>query len=186
MDGKRIAMTGAMLSINRFLTRGDGVIPMDSVARKRLLVFYHSEGARARLRPTQTAERVRARGTDVDVRGADEVDVASLVDYDGIAVGSPTYFSNVSWRIKKVIDETYSLRRGKFRLKGKIGGSFTSSDTRRDAEDCIRLIELSLGLHHQMEMVPGIIVTRPDSEAKVFDMCRAYGDLIADKILGTE
>ncbi len=108
------------------------------------------------------------------------------MEYDGIAVGSPTYFSNVSWQIKKVIDETYALRRGKFRLKGKIGGSFTSSDTRRDAEDCIRLIELSLGLHHQMETVPGIIATRRDKDAEVYDLCRAYGDLIADKILGTE
>ena len=175
-----------MLAINRFLTRGDGVIPMDSVAGKRLLVFYHSEGARVMFMANQIGERARERGIDVDVRGVDEVDVASLVEYDGIAVGSPTYFSNVSWQIKKVIDETYALRRGKFRLKGKIGGSFTSSDTRRDAEDCIRLIELSLGLHHQMETVPGIIATRRDKDAEVYDLCRAYGDLIADKILGTE
>ena len=36
-----------------------------------------------------------------------------------------------------------------------------------------------------MDSVPGIIVTR-DTEAHVYDMCRAYGDLIADKILGVE
>lgn len=158
---------------------------MDSVAGKRLLVIYHSEGARVMFMANQIGERARERGIDVDVRGVDEVDVASLVDYDGIVVGSPTYFSNVSWQIKKVIDETYPLRRGKFRLKGKIGGSFTSSDTRGDAEDCIRLIELALGLHHQMEVVPGIIVTRQDSETEVYEICMAYGDLIADKILGT-
>ncbi len=159
---------------------------MDSEPMKRLLVFYHSEGARVMFMANQIGERARERGIDVDVRMVEEVDVGSLVDYDGIIVGSPTYFSNVSWQVKKFIDETYPLRQGKFRLKGKIGGSFTSSDTKRDAEDCIRLIELSLGLHHQMETLPGIIVTRPDSEAKVYEMCRAYGDLIADKILGEE
>jgi NAD(P)H dehydrogenase (quinone) len=159
---------------------------MDSEARKSLLVFYHSEGARVVFMANLIGERARERGIDVDVRMVDEVDVESLVDYDGIVVGSPTYFSNVSWQIKKIIDETYPLRRGKFRLKGKIGGSFTSSDTKRDAEECIRLIELSLGLHHQMEVVSGIIVTRRDTEAEVYDMCRAYGDLIADKILGVE
>ena len=157
---------------------------MDSMSEKRLLVLYHSEGARVMFMANQIGERARERGIDVDVRMVDEVDVESLVDYDGVVMGSPTYFSNVSWQIKKFIDETYHLRRGKFRLKGKIGGSFTSSDTRRDAEDCIRLIELSLGLHHQMETVPGIIVTRRDTEADAYDMCRAYGDLIADKILG--
>ncbi len=157
---------------------------MDSGPRKRLLVFYHSEGARVVFMANQIGESARERGLEVDVKMVEEVDVDSLLGYDGIVIGSPTYFSNVSWQIKKFIDETYHLRRGKFRLKGKVGGSFTSSDTKRDAEDCIRLIELSMGLHHQMETVPGIIVTRPDSEADVYAMCRAYGALIADKILG--
>lgn len=158
---------------------------MDSVPGKRLLIFYHSEGARVIFMANQIGESVRERGIEVDVRMVEEVEVEGLVGYDGIVVGSPTYFSNVSWQIKKIIDETYPLRRGRFRLKGKIGGSFTSSDTKRDAEECIRLIELSLGLHHQMEVVPGIIVTRRDTEAQVYERCRAYGDLIADKILGT-
>jgi len=136
---------------------------MDSEPRKRLLVFYHSEGARVVFMANRIGEGAREWGIDVDVRMVEEVDVEGLVGYDGIVVGSPTYFSNVSWQIKKIIDETYPLRRGEFRLKGKIGGSFTSSDTRRDAEDCIRLIELSLGLHHQMETVPGVIVTRRDT-----------------------
>jgi flavorubredoxin len=181
---KRVAM--ALIIIYRFLTRGDGDIHMDSVPAKRLLVLYHSEGAKVMFMANQIGAKARERGIDVDVRMVGEVDMESLVDYDGVAVGSPTYFSNVSWQIKKFIDETYPLRKGKFRLKGKIGGSFTSSDTRRDAEDCIRLIELSLGLHHQMEVVPGIIVTRRDSEPDVYEMCRAYGDLLADKILGVE
>lgn len=159
---------------------------MDSMPGKRLLIFYHSEGARVMFMANQIGESVRERGIEVDVRMVEEVEVEGLVGYDGIVVGSPTYFSNVSWQIKKIIDETYPLRRGRFRLKGKIGGSFTSSDTKRDAEECIRLIELSLGLHHQMEVVPGIIVTRRDTEAQVYERCRAYGDLIADKILGTE
>lgn len=159
---------------------------MDSMPRKRLLIFYHSEGARVMFMANQIGESVRERGIEVDVKMVEEVEVEGLVGYNGIVVGSPTYFSNVSWQIKKIIDETYPLRRGRFRLKGKIGGSFTSSDTKRDAEECIRLIELSLGLHHQMEVVPGIIVTRRDTEAQVYERCRAYGDLIADKILGTE
>lgn len=159
---------------------------MDSMPGKRLLIFYHSEGARVMFMANQIGESVRERGIEVDVRMVEEVEVGGIVGYDGIVVGSPTYFSNVSWQIKKIIDETYPLRRGRFRLKGKIGGSFTSSDTKRDAEECIRLIELSLGLHHQMEVVPGIIVTRRDTEAQVYERCRAYGDLIADKILGTE
>jgi len=37
-----------------------------------------------------------------------------------------------------------------------------------------------------MDSVPRIIVTRRDTEADVYDMCRAYGGLIADKILGFE
>ena len=61
---------------------------MDFVAGKRLLVFYHSEGARVVLMANQIGEGARARAV--------EADVESLVNYDGIVVGSLTYSSNVS------------------------------------------------------------------------------------------
>lgn len=126
----------------------------------------------------------REHGLEVDVRSAQDVNTQSFADYDGIVIGSPTYFSNVSWQIKKLLDETHSLRRGGFKLKGKIGGSFTSSDTRVDGEDCVRMIDLALKVHHEMETLPGIILTRDKTDVEIYEMCQGYGVKIAKKILG--
>ena len=125
----------------------------------------------------------RGYGLEVDVSRAQDVNTQIFVDYDGIVIGSPTYFSNVSWQIKKLLDETYSLRRGGFKLKGKIGGSFTSSDTLVDGEDCVRMIDLALKVHHEMETLPGIIVTRDKTDVEIYEMCQGYGVKIAKKIL---
>ena len=94
-------------------------------------------------------------------------------------VGSPTYFSNVAWQVKKLIDESIALYRRDRKLRDKVGGCFTSSGTRRDGEDCLRMLELAFGLHHKLKMVPGIIRTSDDSMEDVSKMCREYGMKIA-------
>jgi len=129
-------------------------------------------------------QSAREHGLEVDVRSVHDVNTQSFAEYDGIVIGSPTYFSNVSWQIKKLLDETHLLRRGGFKLRGKIGGGFTSSDTRVDREDCVRMIDLALNVHHEMETVPGIIVTRGETDAEIYEMCRNYGAEIVKKILG--
>ena len=148
------------------------------------MVIYHTEGVRTRLMADLIGQSAREHGLEVDVRSVHDVNTQSFSEYDGIVIGSPTYFSNVSWQIKKLLDETHLLRRGGFKLRGKIGGGFTSSDTRVDGEDCVRMIDLALKVHHEMETVPGIIVTRGETDAEIYEMCRNYSAEIAKKILG--
>ncbi len=131
---------------------------------------------------TQIGEGAKEQGVKVDVKNVEECIPEDLVDYDGIIIGSPTYFSSVCWQIKKLIDETASLRRDGFRLKDKIGGCFTSSDIKVDGEYCIKLLELAFSFHHKMQMIPGIIATRNMSEDEILEMCRIYGANIASKI----
>ena len=68
-------------------------------------------------------------------------------------------------------------------LEGKVGGCFTSSGTRRDGKDCIKMLGLAFGFHHRMKMLPGIIRASGDSEAEVSEMCQKYGAKIARKML---
>lgn len=56
---------------------------------------------------------------------------------------------------------------------------------RRDAKDCIRMLELAFGLHHKMKMVSGIIRGSGDGEDHVSEMCREYGAEVARKIIST-
>ena len=106
-----------------------------------------------------------------------------MVEYDGIVIGSPTFFSNMSWKVKKFIDESVSLRTRGYLLEGKVGGAFTSSATIVDGKECLRMIELSMGLHHKMKLIPGLVVTSNETENIIADICQKYGKTIAEKIL---
>jgi len=85
--------------------------------------------------------------------------------------------------VKKLIDESITLYRKDHELEDKVGGCFTSSGTRRDGKDCIKMLELAFGFHHRMKVVPGIIRVSGDGEAEVSEMCQKYGAKIARKIL---
>jgi multimeric flavodoxin WrbA len=151
---------------------------------KRLLTLYYSEGGSTKRMAELIGEGARSAGVDVDVVSVDEVELDGLVEYDGIAVGSPTYFSNVAWQVKKLIDESIAQYRGGRQLSGKVGGCFTSSGTERDAKDCIRMLELAFGFHHRMEMAPSIIRTPGDSWGDIAEKCREYGEDLARRITG--
>ena len=74
------------------------------------------------------AERL---GAKVETKKVKECRLSDLFEADGIVIGSPTYFSNVAWQVKKLIDESMDLYRKDHSLKDKVGGCFTSSGTRR-------------------------------------------------------
>ncbi len=117
------------------------------------------------------------------VISVEECRLNDLAEADGIVIGSPTHFSNVAWQVKKLIDESITLYRKGHQLRDKVGGCFTSSGTRRDGKDCIRMLELAFGLHHRLKMVPGIIRVSGDKEEEVSKFCRQYGTEIARRIL---
>ena len=149
--------------------------------KKLLIIYYTGSGSTGRM-AEEIARGAEGLGVEVEVKRVEKCGLSDLLEADGIVVGSPTYFSNVAWQIKKLIDESIELYRGK-QLKGKVFGCFTSSGTRRDGEDCIRMLELAFGFHHEMERVPGIIRASDDREEEVSRLCRQYGMEIAKRLL---
>ncbi|MCD6529378.1 flavodoxin family protein [Candidatus Bathyarchaeota archaeon] len=151
------------------------------MAKKLLIVYYTGTGNTGRM-AEEVAKGAESLGVKVELKRVEECRLSDLLEADGIVVGSPTYFSNVAWQIKKLIDESIELYRGK-QLKGKVGGCFTSSGTRRDGKDCIRMLELAFGFHHEMKIVPGIVRASGDDEEETSKTCRRYGMEIAKQIL---
>ena len=152
------------------------------MAAKRLIVSYHTGKGNTKRMAEEIGKGARQLGIKVEVRSVEECKLGDLAEADGIVMGSPTYFSNVAWQVKRLIDESIALYRGR-QLEGKVGGCFTSSGTQRDGKDCIRMLELAFGLHHRLRMVPGIIRTSGDREEEVSEMCQQYGMEIARQIL---
>lgn len=150
---------------------------------KRLLIIYYSGTGNTKRMAEEIALGAKGADVTVMVKMVENCKLSDLAEADGIAVGSPTYFSNVAWQVKKLIDESITLYRDDRRLRDKIGGCFTSAGTRRDGEECVRMLERAFGLHHELQMVPGIIRVSGDSIEDVSKMCREYGMRITKEIL---
>jgi NAD(P)H dehydrogenase (quinone) len=150
---------------------------------RRLLIVYFSEGGSTERMAEEIREGAERSGVQTEVMNVEKCKLSDLIEADGIVVGSPTYFSNVAWQIKKFIDESIELYRKEYALRDKVGGCFTSAGTRRDGKDCIRMLELTFAFHHKMKIVPGIISTSGDEEAQVSRVCQRYGEAIAKQIL---
>jgi len=153
------------------------------LAAKRLLVTYYTGTGSTEKMAVEIGRGAKRLGVKVEVKRVEECRVNDLAEADGIVVGSPTYFSNMAWQVKKLIDESITLYRRGHQLSGKIGGCFTSSGTHRDGMDCIKMLELAFGLHHGLKMIPGIIRASGDRDEEVSKMCQHYGMEIARRIL---
>jgi len=149
---------------------------------KRLLITYYTGGGNTKRMAEAIGKGAESQGVKVEIKRVEDCSLNDLAEANGIVIGSPTYFSNVAWQVKKLIDESIALYGG-HQLRDKVGGCFTSSGTYRDGKDCLRMLELAFGLHHRLRMVSGIIGASGDRDEEVFEMCQQYGMEIARKIL---
>ncbi len=151
------------------------------MALKKVLILYYSGSGNTRKMAKAIAEGMKSSGVEITLEEAGEFEVSSLPNYDGIVLGSPTYFSNVSWQVKKVIDESI-VHYGGGKLKGKVAGIFTSAGTSRDGKDCLKMLELALGLHHKMKVVEGVLRVDGESDQEVKKRCLEYGKRLLREI----
>ena len=89
-----------------------------------ILVAYHSKSGNTKKMAELVAKGVKDEGGEAVLKKVEEVLPDEIIGYDGIIFGSPTYYGQMSYPVKKLIDESVILH-GK--LEGKIGGAFTSS-----------------------------------------------------------
>jgi len=90
----------------------------------RILVAYYSRSGNTKKLAEAFAEGVKEEGVDIALKRVEEVQVKELLDYDGIALGSPTYYGHMAAPVKKLIDDSIRLHK---KLDGKVGAAFTSS-----------------------------------------------------------
>jgi NAD(P)H dehydrogenase (quinone) len=151
------------------------------MSSKKVLVLYYSGSGNTKKMAKAIAEAIKSGAINVTVEDVGKFDISLLPKYDAIILGSPTYFSNVAWQIKKVIDESI-VHYGGGKLKGKVAGIFTSTGTSRDGKDCLRMLEVALGFHHGMKLVQGIIRVDGESDKEVEKRCKEYGNGLVKEI----
>jgi len=90
----------------------------------KVLVAYYSSSGNTEKMAEKIADTIKKENVDMDLRKVEKVNTSELTGYDGIVIGSPTYYGTMAWQVKKLFDESVTLH-GK--LKGKVGGAFTSA-----------------------------------------------------------
>jgi len=112
----------------------------------RILIVYDSVSGNTERMAHAVAEGARqVKNVDVEMKNVDRTNLDDLVCADGIAFGSPTYFGEMSGRLKTFIDESIKVY-GK--LEGKVGAAFTSSGgTASGAETTLLSIVQSMFVH---------------------------------------
>ena len=90
----------------------------------KILVLYYSRSGHTQKMAELVAEGIDKEGAQAVLKDVQGISAASLPEFDGIIIGSPTYYGSMAAEIKKLLDDSVSLH-GK--LEGKVGGAFASS-----------------------------------------------------------
>ena len=150
------------------------------MSSKKVVILYSGSGNTKKM-AKEIAEAMKSSAINVTVEDVGKFDISLLPNYDSIVLGSPTYFSNVAWQVKKVIDESI-VHYGGEKLKGKVAGIFTSAGTSTNGKDCLKMLEVALGFHHGMKVVPGILRVDGESDKEVEKRCQEYGKRLVKEI----
>jgi NAD(P)H dehydrogenase (quinone) len=88
------------------------------------VIIYYSRGGTTKKMAEIIHREIKNRGVAADIFSVDDIAPQKLLDYDGIIVGSPTYYGNCSFQIRRLFDESVTFHR---KLDGKLGAAFSSS-----------------------------------------------------------
>lgn len=150
----------------------------------RVLIIYDSKTGNTEKMALAVAEGAKEiEDVDVLVKKAGKTANEDLLEADGIIVGSPTYYGQMSGKVKAMFDESVKVH-GK--LKGKVGAAFTSSGGIASGAETTLISVLEAMLVHGM-----IIQGRAGSghygaaavgEPKELDVkkCKELGRMVAD------
>jgi NAD(P)H dehydrogenase (quinone) len=112
----------------------------------KVLVVYDSKtGNTEKLALAVAKGAEQASGVTVMVKKVEQTSSDDLLAADAVVMGSPTYFGQMSAKLKALIDESIKVHK---KLDGKVGAAFTSSGgTASGAETTLLSIVQAMLIH---------------------------------------
>ena len=144
------------------------------------LVVYDSKTGNTEKMAVAICEGMKKGGLDAEVKKVDNTSMSDLTKADAIVFGSPTYFANMTSKMKEFIDKTVAIYPNQ--LANKIGAAFSSWDG-IGAESTLLSLIMAMLLHrmiivgHQSGDFGAISLGTPDD--KGISQCEAFGERIA-------
>ncbi|MFH1958457.1 MAG: flavodoxin domain-containing protein [bacterium] len=148
----------------------------------RVIVIYYSRSGNTKKMAELVGKGVVTAGAECEVKEVGKVKASDLLNYDGIIIGSPTYYGGMASEIKKLLDESVSLHGG---LEGRVGGAFSSAANIGGGNETTILDIINAMLIHGM-VIQGthtgdhygpVSIGHPDS--RVEKQCVALGKRVA-------
>ncbi|UCE81240.1 MAG: NAD(P)H-dependent oxidoreductase [Methanobacteriota archaeon] len=149
----------------------------------KVLICYFSRSGNTKKMAHLIKKGVESTGAETSVKDVNRVDPKELLSYDGIILGSPTYYGLMSAEVKKLLDRSVKYH-GK--LDGKVGGAFSSSHNIGGGNETTVLAILEALLIHGMVICGDsegdhygpVSIRKPDK--RVEKMCIRYGQRVGN------
>ncbi len=151
----------------------------------KVLLIYYSRTGNTEKMAQHVAAGVKAGGVEVVLKSVEETKASEFLDYDGIVVGSPTYYGTMAWEVKKLLDESVAHHGA---LDGKVGAAFSSAANIGGGNETTVLSILQAMLIHGM-IVQGdaegdhygrVSINEPDR--RVGTQCKRMGRRVAQLV----
>ncbi|HNX91278.1 MAG TPA: flavodoxin domain-containing protein, partial [Candidatus Omnitrophota bacterium] len=79
---------------------------------KKIVIIYYSRSGNTAEMAKLIAEGARSvDGVHTDIFSVADIDAKKMLEYDGIILGSPTYYGSMAYEIKKLIDDIMNGKR---------------------------------------------------------------------------
>jgi len=147
-----------------------------------VLIVYYSRSGNTEAMAKLVAEGIESEGVDVECQKVQDTSIDDLLTYDGIILGSPTYYGTMAAEIKKLLDDSVKYHG---MLEDKVGGAFSSSGGVGGGNETTVLDMLRALLIHGMIIQgnPGgdhygpVAIGKPDDRSA--RQCERYGQIVA-------
>jgi NAD(P)H dehydrogenase (quinone) len=149
----------------------------------RVLILYYTRTGNTEKMARFIQEGAQSAGAQTALKAVVDATLDDLQSFDGIIIGSPTYYGLPASEIIKLLDESVKLH-GK--LEGKVGAAFSSSANIGGGNETVIMAIIEAMLVHGM-VVQGapkgdhygpVSIGAPDE--RVMKQCRAMGERVAN------
>ena len=113
----------------------------------KVVVIYYSRGGTTKKIAEIIADEISKSDVSCDLFSVSEMEAAQLLEYDGIIVGSPTYYGTLAAQVKELFDKSVAFHG---RLDGKLGAAFSSAANLAGGNETTILSILEAMLIHGM------------------------------------
>ena len=148
----------------------------------KVLVIYYSRTGNTKRMAQEVARGVEKERVSVELNRIEDVKTDDLLNYDGIIIGSPTYYGTMASPIKKLLDDSVKFHG---ELEGRVGAAFASSanigggneTTILDIINAMLIHGMIIQGDHQGNHYGAVAIGAPDS--RTLKQCLRLGERVA-------